>query len=226
MSLKLAIWDMDGTLVDSRDVIAQAMDRAFQVCGRPPPGYDRTRHIVGLGLVESCRRLVDGPVSENDLAALVAAYSAAFSSRRQEPDFKEPLYDGALETLEWLQKENWAIAMATGKSRRGIRALFDMHPLERYFDTVHCADDGPGKPDPAMCLAAMKQMGAAPAETLMIGDAVHDIRMGHAAGVKTVAVTWGFATREELAAVAPDHIASSFAELRNYLADFANRAGK
>jgi phosphoglycolate phosphatase len=172
MSLKLAIWDMDGTIVDSREVISTSMVRAFEAVGLIPPTYDETRQIVGLALEEACRRLAPERTSEETLTHLVEAYRQAFIARRTEEDFREPLYDGAVETLERLANDNWLIAMATGKSRRGIDAIFSMHPLAQYFDTIHCADDGPGKPHPAMCLEAMKKMGAEPHESLMIGDAV------------------------------------------------------
>lgn len=223
MTLKLAIWDMDGTIVDSREVIGWAMDRAFEACGRPPPGYERTRQIVGLGLQEACAQLVPEGIAQGEVEALSRAYSEAFISRRQDQGFKEPLYEGAIETLERLANDNWLIAMATGKSRRGIRALFEMHPLEQYFDTIHCADDGPGKPHPAMCLEAMKKMGAEPHQSMMIGDAIHDISMGRAAGVHTVAVTWGFGARHELEAVDPHEIVESFNALNTSLDEFAAR---
>lgn len=221
MSLKLAIWDMDGTIVDSREVITTAMARAFEACGLAPPDYDRTRTIVGLGLNEACRRLA--PDDFNDLPRLVEAYREAFVARRADPDFVEPLYTGAAETLEALANDDWLIAMATGKSRRGIRAIFDMHPLERYFDTIHCADDGPGKPHPAMCLEAMKALGAEPEETLIVGDAVFDIEMGRAAGIHTIGVSWGFAHRQELEAAGAHELADEMDELRTSLNAFAER---
>lgn len=221
MSLKLAIWDMDGTIVDSREVISTAMARAFEACGLEAPDYARTRTIVGLGLEEACRRLA--PEGYDALPQLVNAYRQAFVSRRTDPDFREPLYDGALDTLEALANDNWLIAMATGKSRRGIRALFDMHPLEPFFDTIHCADDGPGKPHPAMCLEAMRALGAAPDETLIVGDAVFDIEMGRAAGIHTIGVSWGFGQRHELEAAGAHALADEMRELRSHLDSFAAR---
>ena len=221
MSLKLAIWDMDGTIVDSREVISTSMVRAFQAVGLIPPTYDETRQIVGLALEEACRRLAPERTSEETLAHLVEAYRQAFIARRTEEDFREPLYDGAVETLERLANDNWLIAMATGKSRRGIDAIFSMHPLAQSFDTIHCADDGPGKPHPAMCLEAMKKMGAEPHESLMIGDAVFDMQMGRAAGLHSLGVTWGFGTRAELEAAGAHHISEKYDELNLELDRFA-----
>jgi len=221
MSLKLAIWDMDGTIVDSREVIQMAMARAFEMSDLPPPDYEATRQIVGLGLDEACRRLAPEGFDDARLPGLVEAYRQAFISRRSDPDFKEPLYHGALETLEALRADDWLIAMATGKSHRGIRAIFEMHPLEPYFDTIWCADDGPGKPHPFMVEEAMKALGAEPHQSLMIGDAIFDMQMGNAAGVETHGVSWGFGKAEELAAANADFVHHDFSSLSSALERFS-----
>lgn len=220
MSLKLAIWDMDGTIVDSREVIQTAMTRTFEALGLTPPDYEDTRKVVGLGLEEACRQLAP---DYHDIPKLTATYKEAFVARREEADFKEPLYDGALASLERLANDNWLIAMATGKSHRGIRAIFEMHPLERFFDTIWCADDGPGKPHPFMCEQAMSALGAEPHQTLIIGDAVHDIRMGRNAGIHTMGVSWGFGTTEELEGSGAHEVHHAFETLNQSLDAFAGR---
>ena len=220
MSLKLAIWDMDGTIVDSRDVIQTAMVRSFETLGLEPPAYEQTRQIVGLGLEEACRTLAPDFA---DIALLTRTYREAFAIRRNEPGFKEPLYEGAVATLDRLANDGWLIAMATGKSHRGIRAIFEMHPLEKYFDTIWCADDGPGKPHPFMCEQAMTALGAEPDQSLIIGDAVHDIRMGLNAGIHTVGVSWGFGEATELADVGAHEIHHDFTTLNASLDQFGER---
>jgi phosphoglycolate phosphatase len=220
MTLKLAIWDMDGTIVDSREVIQTAMVRAFEAVRLEPPSYDQTRKIVGLGLEEACRLLAP---EDADLTGLVDAYRNAFVARRAEPEFKEPLYDGALDTLSRLSEDGWLIAMATGKSHRGLRAVFEMHPLKQYFDTIWCADDGPGKPHPFMCEQAMSALGAEPHQSLIIGDAVHDIRMGLNAGIHTLGVSWGFGAADELQEVGAHEVHHDFATLNASLDQFAER---
>ena len=220
MTLKLAIWDMDGTIVDSREVIQTAMVRCFESLGLAPPSYDDTRKVVGLGLEEAVQMLAP---DYDDIPTLVANYKQAFLARRSDPDFKEPLYDGAAETLHRLAEDGWLIAMATGKSHRGIRAIFEMHPLEHYFDTIWCADDGPGKPHPFMCEEAMKAVGAEPHQSLIIGDAVHDMRMGLNAGIHTLGVSWGFGTTEELAASGAHEIHHDYVSLNTSLNAFAAR---
>ena len=226
MSLKLAIWDMDGTIVDSRDVIQACMVRAFETMGLPAPDYDATRQIVGLSLHEACSRLAPDDVSAEMLDRLVVHYKESFVVRRSAEGFMEPLYDGALETLEALRDEGWLIAMATGKSRRGIHALFDNHPLEHFFDTIWCADDGPGKPHPFMVEQAMDALGADKHQSLMIGDATFDMMMGKSAGVRTYGVSWGFGEAHELEAAGADEMHHDFTTLRDSLLKFDVTAPK
>ena len=218
MTLKLAIFDMDGTLVDSREVIQTAMVRAFEACGLTPPSYNETRQIVGLGLNEACQRLAP---DYHDLPQLVSEYRSAFVARRSDLDFREPLYDGAIETLERLANDNWLIAMATGKSHAGIKAVFGMHPLAQYFDTIWCADDGPGKPHPFMCLEAMKALGAEADQSLIIGDAIFDMQMGRAAGIRSIGVSWGFGKSTELSDAGAHEVHDDFKTLNTSLDTFA-----
>ena len=218
--LKLAIWDMDGTIVDSREVIQAAMCKAFGLCGLPEPDYDATRQVVGLGLEEACRILAP---DYHDVPGLSEAYKQAFVARRTESGFKEPLYEGAAETLERLANEGWLIAMATGKSHRGIRAIFEMHPLEPYFDTIWCADDGPGKPHPFMVEQCMDALGCEPHQSLIIGDAVHDISMGRNAGIHTMGVSWGFGRPGELRAAGAHEVHEDFESLNAGLDRFAGK---
>lgn len=222
MSLKLAIWDMDGTLVNSREVIQAAIERSFGDMRLPIPDYEATRQTVGLPLTEVCRRLAPERFDEARLPDLVEAYRQAFIARRTEPDFVEPLYEGAEDTLKKLREDNWLIGMATGKSRRGVRAIFNMHPLEQFFDTVWCADDGPGKPSPFMVNEAMKAVGAERHASVMIGDATFDILMGRTARVHTMGVSWGFGTTHELEAAGAHDVLHDFSSLSAALRAFGS----
>ncbi|MAF58345.1 HAD-IA family hydrolase [Ponticaulis sp.] len=222
MSLRLVVWDIDGTIIDSRKVIQNAMTAAFESFGLTPPEYDRTRQIVGLGLEDGCRILAPEGMSDRDVAALAEAYKNAFVAHRtQNPDFREPLYDGAVGLLEALANQNCLMAVATGKSRRGVEAVFGMHDLGRYFDTIWCADDGPGKPNPFMVAESMKAVGVEPEQTVMVGDAIHDIHMGRSAGVVTHGVSWGFGKAHELEAAEAHHIHHEMDSLSDALLAFA-----
>ena len=219
------IWDMDGTLVDSREVIQTAMVGAFERHDLPPPSYEETRKTVGLGLAEACAQLVPENFSPADLPALVETYKQVFVERRTETDFVEPLYDGALEALTARREAGWLQAIATGRARRGIDAICEMHPgLADFFDTTWSADDGPGKPNPYLVQAAMDAVGAQTSQSVMVGDATFDILMGRAANVHTLGVSWGFGKSEELAKAGAHSIHHEFESLNTELASlpFAN----
>jgi phosphoglycolate phosphatase len=222
MAFPFAIFDIDGTLVDSRRIIQDAMARAFEAIKRPPPSYDQTRRIVGLGLEAALLQLAPD-LAEADRPRLLHAYRDAFIANRALPGFKEPLYEGALDTLERLQRHGWVMGVATGKSRRGLDAILEMHGLAGFFTTLWCADDGPGKPHPHMVVQAMAAVGAEPIHSVMIGDATHDMAMARAAGAYAQGVSWGFATADEVAHAGAHHVAHTFGELNAALDAWAEK---
>ncbi len=223
MTLKLAIWDLDGTIIDSREIIQTAMERAFEACGHRPPRYEETRHTIGIGLVEAMAELAPD-LDPRDHAALGEAYRSAFLALRTEGRGFEPLYPGAAETVKRLAEAGWLLGIATGKARRGVDAFFEQHGLQPYFDTAWCADDGPGKPSPFMVQAGMDALGVDAAATVMIGDAVHDMRMGRSAGVRTVGVSWGFGEAHELEAAGAHDLHHEYETLNAALDAFFDAA--
>ena len=198
MSLKLAVFDIDGTLVDSRQVITEAMRRAFARAGLPEIGYERTRTIVGLRLEEAVARLAPEDYPEARLPELAGFYRNAFVEMRAEDGFSEPLYEGARETVERLADDGWLLGVATGKARRGLDIVFEHHGLHKYFQTFQTVDHGPGKPHPRMVLDAMAETGARAEETVMIGDTSWDMLMARAAEAHALGVSWGFHTPDEI----------------------------
>jgi phosphoglycolate phosphatase len=207
---RLAVFDIDGTLVDSRRSIGTAMAEAFAALDLPVPSYEQTRRVVGLSLAPALQVLAP----ELDPARwpeLGVAYRNAFL-RNREAGLLDPLYDGARETLQTLHKDGWTLGIATGKARRGIEHLFERHDLKRFFDCAFCADDGPGKPDPHMLKLNMEAAGAAPEHTVMIGDTSFDMEMARAAGAYGLGVSWGFHTADEIA-VHADEVVHDFAGL-------------
>ena len=223
MSRRLAVFDVDGTLVDSRATIQRTMVLAFERIGLAPPDYDTTRQIVGLNLREALDALAPG-LDEDGRQSLTRAYGEAFQGVHADPTFGEPLYPGAAELLSRLRGEGWLIAMATGKSRRGVERVIRTHDWADLFDSTHCADDGPGKPDPAMLVECMKVLQTPQSMTVMIGDTGHDIRMAKAAGVRAQGVGWGFHTAQEVAEAGADHVALTFEELGAALDRFGGAA--
>ncbi len=198
-TLKLAIWDIDGTLIDSRQIIQAAMDQAFTRAGLGGIDYDRTRTIVGLEVSEAIAHLAPPDYPADRLARLVTYFKEAFVERRAANGFDEPLYDGALDTIHRLADDGWLMGVATGKPRRGLDTVLEHYKLTRLFDTLQTVDGGAGKPHPRMVLDAMSETGTDPHQAVMIGDTRFDMEMGRNAGVHTLGVSWGFHTPDEIA---------------------------
>ncbi|MGV8928338.1 MAG: HAD-IA family hydrolase [Brevundimonas sp.] len=214
----LAVFDIDGTLVDSRASIHRAACEAARDLGLPEPDYDRVRQIVGLTL-EHGMAVLEPDLGPADLARFIAGFRASFG-RMFEAGHEEPLYPGAIETLRRLHRDGWRLALATGQNRRGVARNLAREGWADLFISSHCAEDGPGKPDPAMLHAAMAACDAEPGTTVMIGDTSHDVRMAVNAGVLPLGVAWGFHTVEEQQAAGARHVARSFAELTVVLDGF------
>ena len=215
---RLAVFDCDGTLVDSQANIGRAMTRAFLACDRTPPPIAAIRRVVGLSLVESMQMLLP---DESDALhrELAATYKAMFHQLRRENALDpEPLFDGIAETLTHLRDHGWLLGVATGKSDRGLGLLLAHHGITDWFVTLQTADRHPSKPDPSMLQAAMAEAGAGPAETVMIGDTSFDMAMARAAGVRAVGVAWGYHSPADLAAARAEVIADRAADLPDLLA--------
>jgi phosphoglycolate phosphatase len=219
--MRLAVFDIDGTLVDSRASIHEASCEAARVMGLPEPDYERVRQGVGLSLTEAMRRLEPG-LDAAGLAAFVAAFQASFR-RLYDSGHEEPLYAGAMEHLHRLKADGWRLALATGQNRRGVARNMMREGWADLFLSSHCAEDGPGKPDPAMLRAAMAACGGRPETTVMIGDTAHDATMAVNAGVVPLGVSWGFHTDEEQRAAGAVHVASDFTDLEAALERFASQ---
>lgn len=223
--LKLAVFDVDGTLVDSREVIHRAMDRAFKRAGLGGIEYDRVRTIVGLELTEAVLRLAPPDYPAERIPQLATFYKQAFVEQRAEEGFSEPLYEGARESVERLADAGWLLGVATGKARRGLDIVFSHHGLHKYFQTFQTVDTGPGKPHPRMVLDAMAETGARPEETVMIGDTSFDMEMARNAKTRALGVSWGFHTPDEIQAGGAHEIYHDYASLDAALDAFAGSRG-
>jgi phosphoglycolate phosphatase len=210
----LIVFDVDGTLVDSQAGIVASMADAFAEIGLDAPSAEQTRRVVGLSLDEAVARLLPGGLDDPRLETAVAAYKHAFMARRARPDYNEPLFRGAREVLAALDHPQVCLGVATGKSKRGLDATLNRHGLTRFFVTAQTADGGPGKPHPRMLLEAMREVGAEPHETLLIGDTVFDVEMAGNAGVAAFGVSWGYHDPGELSEAGARTILGSFEDLR------------
>ena len=214
----LVLFDCDGTLVDSQHVIADAMARTFDEHGLPAPALSETRRIVGLSLVRAIAEL-SGEADADRSVAMAKTYKRHFHALRLAPDFLEPLFDGARETVHRLaRREEVLIGMVTGKSRRGVDAVLGHHGMRAAFAIVRTADDCPSKPHPAMVLECCAQTGIDPQATLVVGDTVFDMAMAAAAGAVPLGVGWGYHERQELLEAGAHRVLSHFDELEDAIA--------
>ncbi len=191
--LRLVIFDVDGTLVDSQADILAAMAAAFGSEGLEVPARERVLSGVGLSLPETFLRLA-GEHGSDVRTRMIDAYCTAYAELRQAhgPE-SSPFYPGARETLPRLAEEpHTLLAVATGKSRRGLDRLVEAHGLHGLFASRQTADDHPSKPHPAMIHAALDDTGVSARRAVMIGDTRFDVDMARAAGVASIGVAWGY----------------------------------
>jgi phosphoglycolate phosphatase len=223
--MKLALFDVDGTLVDSRAMIVAAMHEAFAAEGLAAPPPPRLLAVVGLSLTQAMRRLVPG-AEETVNTRLAEAYKSAFWSFRASGAHSEDLFPGALDLLRVLrQRGDVLLGIATGKSRRGVAHLLETHGLQDWFATMQTADDNPSKPDPAMVARAIAESGADAGSTAMIGDTAFDIAMARAAGVRAIGVTWGNHPASELQLAGAHDLVNDFKSLGEVLDVFWQAGG-
>ncbi|KLK95044.1 HAD family hydrolase [Microvirga vignae] len=216
--MKLILFDVDGTLVDSQNIIVASIRGAYRAYGMEPPGREKSLSIVGLSLVEAFKVLAgpDAPVE-----GMAQAYKDAYNVLRLDPANDAPLFPGASECIERLKsRDDVLLGLATGKSRKGVVQLIERHGWEGVFSTIQTADDAPSKPHPAMILQAMEELGVVQEETVMIGDSSYDMAMAKSASVLPIGVSWGFQPVDLLWETGARHIVDSYAELEPALRAF------
>ncbi|TVV70133.1 HAD-IA family hydrolase [Sphingomonas solaris] len=213
---RLALFDCDGTLVDSQAAICAAMGECFTAAGLPDPGAEATRRVVGLSLVEAVAML--HPAGAPALHVTLAQdYKRAFQRRRGAGLVAEPLFPGIAEAIESIGAAGWLLGVATGKSDRGLGFCLAHHGIADRFVTLQTADRHPSKPHPSMVRMAMAEAGASPETTVVIGDTSFDIGMAKAAGAAAIGVAWGYHDRVELLAEGADLVADTPADLLHLL---------
>jgi phosphoglycolate phosphatase len=213
---RLAVFDCDGTLADGQAAVCTAMAGAFAEVGVPAPASPAIRRIVGLSLPVAVRHLAPDETPEVH-AQLVDAYRAAFFRAREQGLVAEPLFDGIRELLASLHRKGWQLGVATGKSDRGLKGCLVTHGVFDLFVTLQTADRHPSKPDPSMLAVAMREAGAEPADTVMIGDTAFDMAMARAAGCRALGVAWGYHAPEELVEAGAEAVAATPAELEELI---------
>jgi phosphoglycolate phosphatase len=208
---QLVVFDWDGTVIDSQATIVECMQEASRELGLPVPSRSRASHVIGLGLHDALRIVVPALPVER-YPQFIASYRSQFLAREAQMQ----LFPGMRALIERLAAER-PLAIATGKSRRGLDRALSASGLGAFFSASRCADETHPKPHPAMLLELMAILEVEPAGVLMIGDTSHDMAMARAAGVKGLAVTYGAHPEDELRACGPHGCVASVAELDAWL---------
>lgn len=212
----LIVFDWDGTLMDSASSIARSIQAAASDVGLAVPSDAEARHIIGLGLNEALQTLfpqADAATHEK----VVARYRYHFLGQ----DHQIPLFAGAAELVQSLHARGYWLAVATGKSRRGLQRALEYSGLGPYFVATRCADESFSKPHPAMLLELMDELAVEKTRTLMIGDTSHDLQMASNAGVAALAVTYGAHEHDYLRDFAALACCHSVAEMTQWLSAHA-----
>ncbi len=210
----LIVFDWDGTLMDSAARIVRCFENAFADAGVTSPGAAAIRHIIGLGLTEAATALMPNDTAEAR-ALVVQRYREHFLS----PDGADSeLFPGVRAGLEDLSKRGYLLAVATGKSRRGLTRVLTETALAELFVVTRCADEAPSKPHPQMLHDILTHTGMEPRQALMVGDTVYDLEMARNAGMASLAVTYGAHDPALLAQYDPLACLDSFTEVHRWLA--------
>jgi phosphoglycolate phosphatase len=194
---KLAIFDCDGTLVDSGATIHAALAETFRQNGIEVPEPQLARRVIGLSLTEAMAGLLPHATAEEHLR-LAEDYKRHFFAMRVAGQVDEPLFDGVLELLDSLEDDGWLLAVATGKSDRGLRHCLESHDIHARFVSLQTADRHPSKPHPSMVLQAIDEAGASPETSFVVGDTSYDMAMAASAGAAPIGAGWGYHDPQEL----------------------------
>lgn len=208
----LLVFDWDGTLMDSAGSIVASVQAACRDLGLRVPSQAQASYIIGLGLSDALQTLLPD-LPPGDYARLVERYRYHYLAR----DEMIPLFEGAAQVIETLHQAGFMLAVATGKSRRGLDRALGNSGLAPFFHGTRCADETFSKPHPGMLLELMEELGTSRQRTLMIGDTTHDLQMASNAGVQALGVAYGAHPRHALLQLAPLACVDSVAQLRQWL---------
>ena len=196
---EVLIFDWDGTLCDSLARIALCLQLSAADVGLPEPSLAAAKNIVGLGLDEVMQALFPG-VDSATSAHLRSSYAVHFLREDSTPS---AFFPGVREHLEKLREQGFALAVATGKSRRGLDRVLKAVDMSDFFHSTRCADETASKPHPAMLYSLLDEFEVAPQAALMVGDTSYDMEMARTAQVPRLAVSYGAHSRERLLAYQP-----------------------
>jgi len=211
-NLKLALFDYDGTIVDSAGMIVQGAIEAFRMCGLPDPDPQKVRENIGRPLAVALD--VYMPVGYTVTPEQISeAYRSWYAEQGRLGLQNEPLYPGMVELIHELKSNDWLIGIATNKSRVGLTNGLAKHNLSNIFDITLSTDENIAKPNPAMALRAMKELGVEEKYSVIIGDTINDIGLGVNSGITSIGVTWGYNDRKLLISAGANHLVDNAQDL-------------
>lgn len=208
----LIVFDWDGTLMDSAAAIVKSIQAAASELKLPVPDRKTAAHVIGLGLYEAMQAVMPGADKET-CRLMGEQYRRFYFHFSQEIT----LFDGVFEMLEDLAAKEYTLAVATGKSRRGLNQVLKETQTARFFQATRTADETHSKPHPAMLLEITEELQKDMKRTVMIGDTTHDLLMAANAGAAGVAVNYGAHPPEELNRLNPLYTAESVSNLHHWI---------
>ncbi len=208
----LIAFDWDGTLFDSTAIITRCIQNAVRDVGGTVPSDKEAAYVIGMGLMQALAHAApDVPADKYPL--LGERYRFHYMAHQNDLS----LFAGVLELLADLKQRHHWLAVATGKSRRGLDEVLHTVQLKGVFNGSRTADETAGKPHPRMLQELMREFGVEPERTLMIGDTTHDLQMALNAGCPSVGVSYGAHEPEAFHALQPLHVAHSVRDLHDWL---------
>ena len=209
----LIVFDWDGTLMDSAAKIVRCFQCAARDVGLPAPADHEIRNIIGLGLTEALDLLLPH-ADDATRREVVECYRRHFMHL---DTTESVLFPGVIEGLDALGAAGYQLAIATGKSRRGLDRVLRDTAVSRFFCATRCADEACSKPHPQMLHDILGRTGVRPERAVMVGDTTYDLQMAASAAVAGLAVSYGAHERERLLALSPLACLDSFEEVRQWL---------
>ncbi|PWJ18269.1 HAD-IA family hydrolase [Jannaschia seohaensis] len=211
----LAIFDVDGTLIDSGGIVVDTLTAAFEEAGASPPAPDAIRRGIGLSLSQMIATLADD-LPESVFAEIVAGYRLRFAAAMEQGG-EPPLYPGVEAGLARLAQAGLPLGIATGKSQRGLDRLIEAKGWQAMFASLQCADHHPSKPHPSMIRRALLETATEDGRAVMIGDSIYDMEMARAAEVHAIGVAWGYHSAEALSRAGAQTVFDDFDGLVDHL---------
>jgi phosphoglycolate phosphatase len=210
--LRLAVFDLDGTLIDSAASIVEGITACWQACGFPELDPAQARRVIGLPWDKSIEMLLPGS-GARELDMIRAYYDEVAAGRRPPPPRREPPFPGACEALTTLADAGVLLAIVTSRGNHRVHDILSSCGIAGHFLTVKTVDHGPGKPNPFLLLQAMEEAGVMAEQTVMVGDTTYDILMARNARTAAVGVDWGVHQPHELEAAGANRVVTRFDEI-------------